>query len=567
MEYEGKSLRDYVSLIKRRHKVIVFSIVVISLLGVILAYSIPAMYRSTSRFLIEQQDIPQDIVQSTVTSYVDEQIQEVRQRVMSSSKLIEVVQEHDLYPELRSAGQYQPAIEEIRANALLETEVFDVVNPRSGRAMLATISFTLSFDHENPETAQRVAADLANLYLSENIQSRTDQVQETLEFILGDIERYTQDVEHTSDLLAQFKERNLGNLPELMNYNLQSIERTERQIDAIDREIRDAQNRKLQFASEIARHGPGETVYDESGAPILNPTEQLAELQREKMRLVSVYSAEHPDVIQIQKRIDLLSSAATGTSSFTDAIEAELITARNELAESLQRYSADHPDVRRAQRTVASLENQLAQARATAGSSSASSPVSNDPYTQQLQARMDAEDVNIGSLQRRKAELQEKLADLESKVALSPQVEREYEILARNNELAIANLNDARAQLEDAQKAEKLESEGGGDRFTIVESATLPLEPYKPNRPAIILLAFVVAFGAGLVLATVLDTVDETVKDSRDVLRLIKTPPLAAIPYVESDHERRRRAMANMAMVAVVVAGVISAYAISQFAA
>ena len=564
MDYESKTIKDYLALIRRQSRVIISTIVAISLIGVMIAYSIPAMYRSTSHFLIEQQDIPQDVVQSTVTSYVDEQIQEVRQRVMSSAKLVQLIQKHGLYQNLMDSGHSQSAAEELRANTLLETEVFDVVNPRSGRSMLATISFTLSFDNEDAQTAQNVASDLANLYLTENVQSRTDQVQETLEFILSDIERYTQAVDHTGELLADFKVRNLGNLPELMNYNLQAIERSERQIDGIDREIRDAQNRKLQFAGELARLSPDETAYDETGTPILNPTEQLSGLQREKMRLISVYSSEHPDVVQIQKQIDLLSSATAGPGDYLIAIRKELLAARSNLAQITKRYSLDHPDVVRAQRTVSNLESEVAQAEVSANSYAP--PSQSDPYAQQLIARMDAEDANIRSLQRRKVDLQTKLQDLESKVALSPKVEREYEILNRNSELAIANLNDARAKFEEAQKAEKLESAGGGDRFTIVEGATLPIEPYKPNRTAIILLAFVVACGMGLVTATVLDTMDDTVKDSRDVIRLIKTPPLAVIPYLETEEERRQRSLSNAAMVAVVVGGVVTAYLIAYLA-
>jgi uncharacterized protein involved in exopolysaccharide biosynthesis len=312
VEQEIKSLTDYLTMLKRRRKLLLSTIMIVTLIGVSIAYAIPAMYRSTSRFLIEQQNIPQDIVQSTVTSYVDEQIQEVRQRTMSSPNLLQLIQEFKLYPEFTRHGDNQTAVEELRQNTLLETEVFDVMNPRSGRAMMATISFSLSFDYPDPAIAKDVAAALANLYISENVQSRTGQVQETLEFILSSIERYSQEVEHTGALLARFKEDNLGTLPELMNHNLQTIERTERQIDGLDREIRDARNRQLQFSSDLARLGPAATIYDSTGAPILNPTEQLGVLQREKMRLTSIYSAQHPDVIQIQKEIEILSAATAG---------------------------------------------------------------------------------------------------------------------------------------------------------------------------------------------------------------------------------------------------------------
>ena len=563
MDHESKSIADYLALLKRRRKIVVASLIAISLLGVTVAYSIPPMYRSTSRFLIEQQDIPEDIVQSTVTSYVDEQIQEVRQRAMSSANMVELIDKYGLYPQLVENGDMQTAVDAVRENALLETEVFDVMNPRSGRAMLATISFTLSFDYSDPLTARDVAADIANLYITENVESRTGQVQETLEFILSDIERYEAEVNRTSEELAAFKEQNLGNLPELMNYNLQTIERTERQIDDIDREIRDAVNRQLQFASEIARLGPAETVYDADGQPILNPLEQLAALQREKVRLESIYSPQHPDVVSIQKEIDALRASTGGGGTYLADLEVQLAEARLLHTQNLERYSSDHPDVIRSGRAVSNLELQYANARQNSTPYSAS-VAPDDPYAQQLQMRIDAEEQNIRSLNSRKYELQTKLTELEDKVALSPQVEREYERLSRNNEMAVENLNQARSNFDTAQKAAKLESEGAGDRFTIIESANLPFEPYKPNRTAIILLAIVLSAGVGLILATIADTMDDTVKNSRDVVRLINTPPLAVIPYLETESEHAARMKTNGYIVALIATGIASAVIIAS---
>lgn len=565
MEHESKTISDYLALLRRRKKILIGSVILISLIGVYIAYSIPAMYRSTSHFLIEQQDIPKDVVQSTVTSYVDEQIQEVRQRVMSSGNLLRLIQDNNLYPDFVPSGSVETRVDEFRLNTLLETEVFDVMNPRSGRAMLATISFTLSYDYGDPVTAQNVAESLAASYLTENIRSRTDQVQDTLEFILSDIERYTQEVDRTGELLADFKELNLGNLPELMNYNLQAIERSERQIDGLNREIRDANNRKLQFSSELARLGPAATIYDENGAPILNPTEQLGVLQREKMRLVSIYSAEHPDVIQIQKEIDILSRATASSGNYLADLQAQVDEARILLSDNRKRYSETHPDVVRARNSLANMEIELERAIAT-GRPLQRNAFPEDPYAQQLKLRMAAEDANMRSLTTRRREVQQKLDDLESKVALSPRVEREYESLTRDSENAIRNLNETRGKFDDAQQAEKLESGGRGDRFTIIEPANLPLKPFKPNRIAILLLAFVLACGSGIILATIIDTMDDTIKGSRDVLRVINTPPLAVIPYLETAAEHRTRIMANAATIALMGASVVIAVMISRLA-
>lgn len=563
MEYETKSLQDYLGIIRRQRMILLASIISISLIGVYVANAIPATYQSTTKFLIEQQDIPEEVVQSTVNTFVDEQIQAVRTRVMSSANVTKLIEEHGLYPEITATGDMQTAIDKLRNDSLLETEVYDVMNPRSGRPMMATISFTLSFDHSNAQTARDVAADLGNLYLSENMESRTGQVEQTLDFIQSSIDRYREDVETTGKELADFKERNLGNLPELMAHNLQTIERTERQIDSLEQQIRDARNRQLELSSQLAQLETSAPTYDSSGQPMLNPAEQLAALQMEKMRLISIYSPQHPDVVQIQKEIDILSQATGGSTAYLATLSAQVEQARAAHAENLQRYSPDHPDVQRSQRTLENLEAELAEAQRTA-SARPQSVLPDDPYTRQLHVRIETEESNVRTLQQRRNELQGKLADLETSVAMSPAIEREYDLLKQRNEAAITNLNEAQAKLDTAQKAKLLESGGSADRFTIIEPARVPEKPYKPNRVAITLLAFVLACGIGAIAAMVVDALDDTVKSTRDVMKVIHTPPIAVIPYLETDAESRKRVLTNGLMVGSVFGAFLVAYLLSQ---
>jgi len=62
-------------------------------------------------------------------------------------------------------------------------------NPRSGRPTLDTIAFTLGFEHHNPRVAQQVAGELVDLYLEENVRSRTVQTAETSEFLTEEVRR------------------------------------------------------------------------------------------------------------------------------------------------------------------------------------------------------------------------------------------------------------------------------------------------------------------------------------------------------------------------------------------
>ena len=61
----------------------------------------PATYRSEGTILIEQQEVPLDFVRSAVSSYADERVQVISQRVMTSANLLDIIEKYKLYGDER----------------------------------------------------------------------------------------------------------------------------------------------------------------------------------------------------------------------------------------------------------------------------------------------------------------------------------------------------------------------------------------------------------------------------------------------------------------------------------
>lgn len=66
----------------------------------------------------------------------------------------------------------------------------------------------------------------------------------------------------------------------------------------------------------------------------------------------------------------------------------------------------------------------------------------------------------------------------------------------------------------------------------IIEPASVPVRPVSPNRPRTILIGFLISLAVGLVLAFVLEYLDDTVKTVDDVGRYTGLPALAVIPAI-----------------------------------
>src|SRR5215468_9900361 len=99
---ETRDLSDYLAAISRRRLSALICIGIGVTLAVLLALLLPAHYQSSATILIEQQEMPADLVRSTVTSFADQRIQTISQRVMTTETLLKLINKFDLYPDRAS---------------------------------------------------------------------------------------------------------------------------------------------------------------------------------------------------------------------------------------------------------------------------------------------------------------------------------------------------------------------------------------------------------------------------------------------------------------------------------
>lgn len=599
MDENEKDLSDYVQVLRRR-KGLIFSVMALILttsLG--FAFGMPAIYRSTATILIEQQEVPQDFVRTLVTSYAEQRIQVISQKILSTKNLITLIEKYNLYHDARKVDPIESVIEKMRENIKLEMVSADVVDPRSGQARSATIAFTLSFEDHSAKLAQSVANELVTLFLNENIRNRTETAIEASTFLSAEGDKLRNTISALEAKLAQFKEENAEALPELAELNMQMMNRTEQEILEVKRQITALNERKIYLAAELAqqpetideqRYNPSYDIQRQKYEMALQkhqfemqrrarignePDTRLEALQTEYLAAVSKYSTGHPDVQRLKREIDSLKVEVGVSSSDTTAIDIRIKGLEAQLSSARERYSADHPDVRRYERELAQLESQRnADVVKFNKSSSSNFPSYNvtqpqfltktrpNPAHVQLKAQLDAADSDLASLNNKIGELEAKYSDYELRLTKTPQVEREYRDLVRDFDTASAKYREITSKQLEAQLAQSLESERKGERFTLIEPPLLPEEPYKPNRLAIAFLGLVFSFAGGIGAASMAEALNDSVRGRHGVLEMLGETPLAVIPYIETLEDVRKRvlhrSLITFGMITtVIVAGVL----------
>ena len=97
MEEQTKDLRDYIDAFRRRRTTILLVAAGIFAVSVMVALLWPPTYRSTATILIEAQEIPPDLIRSTITSYATQRIETIKQRVTTRVNLMQIIEKYNLY--------------------------------------------------------------------------------------------------------------------------------------------------------------------------------------------------------------------------------------------------------------------------------------------------------------------------------------------------------------------------------------------------------------------------------------------------------------------------------------
>ncbi|MDX9875893.1 MAG: hypothetical protein RBS88_13365, partial [Spongiibacteraceae bacterium] len=494
--------------------------------------------------------IPQDLVRSTITSYANPQIKVITQRIMTLSNLMTLVEKYELLDEIELKRTPRTEImEKFQRDMRLDVLSAEVMDPRIGRPMEATIAFTLSFDHRSPGVAQKVANELVNLYLNENLKTRTEKTATTSQFLKSEAEAILGRISGIEQQLAEFKQRNEGALPELYQYNLNVIERTDMELRDSRNRLAELEKRSLELQANMARISPYAPTELPTGERVLSDHDRLKALESEFRAKSSLYSEQHPDLQRLAREIASL-RAVLGDHVDPEGDARRLKTEREKLAQLRQSYSPDHPAVIRQQRVIEALP------AAGAIDPRQSEIRADNPAYVFLDTQLKSVDADRNLLVQRIAELETKIQRFETYLSKAPDVEKRYAELTRELLTNTAKYHEITAKQMQAELAKNLETERKGERFNLIQPPIHPEKPASPNRVAIVLIGLLLAVGIGAASVAVAEMTDEGVRGETELTSLLGYAPLATIPYLAAPGENASRGQRLYVALALLVGGV-----------
>lgn len=550
MEEDVKSLSDYALIAWRRKFLILVPFVLVLAVTVLTVMLLPAVYHSKGTILIESQQIPQELIKTTVTTFADERIQVIKQRIMTSQQLFSIIKKFNLYKDVMNTRPRSEILDDMRNRIAIRRVSANVKNKRKGSSAL--IAFTVAFEHQAPGIAQKVANELVTLFLDENIKSRTARAAETTAFLQKEGDRLRSQIEVMEGQIATYKQENKGSLPDNLRINLKRVEDIRELLFNAERELSTLQEKQKLLTIDL-------DIVDSGSANSLNqqsPIAQLKQMQNQFVSLSARYGAEHPDVKSLQRKINIFQEEYGQIDDKSD-LKNQIEIVQSEISALTQKYSTEHPDVKRLKRKVVSLESMLENS-IEGKTSDTATVVNNDPEYLQAKARLESTQKNIKNLEESRVNLEKQMAELNALIDKTPQVERGLDALERDYGNTKSKYQEIKSKQLQAELSKSLEEDQKGERFTLLEPPSFPDKPIKPNRPKLFLLGLILAIASGIGLAGVAEALDGGIRGARALAAVTKMTPLITIPYITTKHDEAiRKRNLKIALIALAILGIV----------
>lgn len=491
----------YFSLFLRRLHWFLLFFIIGSAIGLTLARILPTVYYTQAQLLVQSEEIPANLAQSTVQTEATEQLQIIQQRILTRNTLIEMANRLSIYGEPGSPERRSVSAEDI-VNDLRNRITFDVTGgsgPR-GRGPALAIQLAVGFEAERAEMAAAVANEVVTLILREDEAMRTTVARQTLEFFEQEVRRLDKELAERGRLILDFKSANQEALPDSLEFRRSQQAANQERLLTLEREealLKDQRQRMVRLHESLADvQGvvPDRQLTDEE--------RQLRVLKAQMATQSSTLSAEHPTIKRLQGQIDALQEIVTAQMTAAAPLGAQ--------GQPLTAYQIQLADI----------------------------------------------DGKIEYNQLQQAQIHERLAELLVSIEATPGNAIALGVLQRDYDNTNIQYNQAVSDKAAAETGDIIEALRKGQRIEVVEQAVVPGSPTRPNRLLIAGGGIGAGFAIGLAFVVLLEILNSGIRRPVDLTKGLGITPLATLPYMRTKSEAWTRRLIFLAILGTLLVGI-----------
>lgn len=473
------NVEDYLAILKRRWWIIAIPAIILPILAVVFTFYIPPKYVSQTLVLINQQKVPDDIVQPVVTGDLDSRLASMKEQILSRSSLQPIIEKYNLYASERDMDL---RIESARKDIEIQPIRSEIARSNG------LPGFKIFFTADDPHTAQQVCAEITSLFTGANLASREAAAEGTTNFLKEQLDQAKHNLDDQDAKLAAFQRQYFGMLPEDQANNTNLLGTLNSRLDASTQQLQAMEQGQSMMEAMLAQQQSQAAAAPPAGPPVQSPQAQQTEL----------------DTLEAQK------------------------------ADLTSRYTADYPAVKEINRKIADLQKEMAQAEAATVPAPAPAPATSRPESasvQQLRTQLRAVALAIQNKRKEQDQILQEVRTYQARIESSPQVAEQEKELTRDYQTSQTAYDHLLAEMNQAQMATDLEHRQEGETFSLLDASNLPEAPTYPKQSEFALAGLIGGLTLGLVIVALLEYRDTALRTERDVWAFTQLPTLAVIAW------------------------------------
>lgn len=370
--------------------------------------------------------------------------------------------------------------------------------------------YTITYDSYERETSLKAVQLLLDAFEAGTLSGKRASAEAAQAFLTQKIEEYESKMLDAEQRLADFKRRNVGQMPGAQGDYTTRMQAAMHDVDTLKSRL------------------------------------SVATTQRDALRRQLDGNQD-----------DAVPGAALGLDVETPTTRA-IKEAQDRLDELRLRFTEKHPDVVAAKESLVQLEaRRAAELASWRGGSSAVSGVTANPVVQKIQVALNDAEIEIAGLRSQLADKERSVNELRALVNVVPEVEAEYARLNRDYDFYRQQRNEFVARLDKASLGQEAES-ADSIKFEIIEPPTAGFTPIKPNRPLLMSAVLLLGIGAGGGLAYLLHMLRPVFYSNQALQNATGYPVLGVVAMTWLERYKRQR-MLGYAGFAVGAAGLVVA--------
>jgi succinoglycan biosynthesis transport protein ExoP len=526
-------LEDYID-VARRHMVWILGPVFAGLvISTVVAFLVQNTYISTATLQITPKQVSDSIVKTDVNQELTERIGQMQQSIMSRTSLSSIITDPrlDLYKDERASQPLEDVIETMR-----NRDIHITIDSLPGEHRAS--AFTISFQYRDRVKAHDTVQTLITKFTEENLTDQRNQQNIVGTLVKDELSEAKAKLDQLNEQLTKFKTDNAGKLPEQLTMNMAAMTSLQQRLAGLNDELnRSAQDR---------------VVLEEKLATLQNQMALSDSLDKE-LEVSAPVLRQNQRLLELNKRIQDTETQLTSLQHTFRDTWPEIKSAK----QSLEDLKKERDDLQKKQ------DEELAKPQAPAKKVTnyqRAEAVSNlDGQIRQTRAFMTNLETQVDNYKKEREKASADLRGYEARLAATSGLEAKYAELTHDIQDARERYNLLQNQQQLTDQNKEILSRKAGENLDVLDPASLPTQPAKPNRWMYVGGGTAIAFILGLGLAGLQEAKDTSLKNLKDVRAYTNLPVLSSIPLLENTMlVRRKRRITYLAWSAAVIVGILA---------